>query len=102
MKNHESTIRDAAMLALQLTRAAFRRDPHFLMHEVAGKMIEEQGMSRATAYRYVRSAIDFLGIAYDNDPERNKKRRERVGEGLNNARAYGWQNGAPGRERRSI
>lgn len=65
------------------------RDPHFLMGELAEGVVLRYGCSRACAYRYLRLAVDVLGIPYEGDPLRSKRRNERSLDGKQNARARG-------------
>lgn len=92
---------ELAMRVLVAVQDAYRRDKHFVMFDLAGNVCDELSISRATAYRHMRSAIDVLGISYDDDPVRDRARREKMGSGSVDARTYGWPNGAPGRPRKA-
>jgi len=98
-KKHELTTRQCAMYALLAVQEAYKRDPAFLMSDVAKALQGQYGMCRATAFRYMRTAVDVLCIAYDTSEARRLKIADRMEEGWGDARAYGYPNGKPGRPR---
>lgn len=95
-KRHEMTACELAMRVLLDVQATAKHHPHFLMGEVTERLCEEFNASRATIFRRVREAVDMLGIAYDSDPERAKRSRDRISNGIGNDRMCGWPNGRPG------
>lgn len=80
---------DLAMRVVLAVQERQARDPHFLMGELAEGVVLRYGCSRACAFRYLRMAVDVLGIPYENDPLRSKRRNERSLGGKQNARARG-------------
>lgn len=76
------------------TRASHNSD--FLMCDMADGLVEEFGMSRATAFRYIRTAIDVLGISYGMTNARSVRIGERKSEGHSKAKMTGYPNGRPG------
>lgn len=69
------------------------RDPHFLMGDMVEGVSDRYGCSRACAYRYLRIAVDVLGITYDDDPIRIERQRERLLDARENSRVYGGRIG---------
>ncbi|WP_233202503.1 hypothetical protein [Dyella sp. AD56] len=84
-----------AMRVLVAVQDAYRRDKHFLMGDIADAVCDELRISRATASRHMRTALDVLAVPYDDDPIRAKAIREKQAARLNDARACGWPNGVP-------
>lgn len=67
MKNHQYRAPELGMRVLEMTREHATRHPAFLMGDIAARVVDRYGASLATAYRYVRTAVDVLGIDYDHD-----------------------------------
>lgn len=65
MKRHEFRITELAMRAMIFVQRATRGDD-WLMTDVAEKMQGEFGISRATAFRMLRTSMDVLSIGYEN------------------------------------
>lgn len=95
-KMHQFQPRELGMRVYELTREHARRHPDFLIGDIAGRVVERYGTCRATAYRYVRTAVDVLGIAYDANERLKTHRADRCADGLANAQCAGWPNGKPG------
>lgn len=71
------TIPECAMTVLMIVQAAHRRDSHFLIRDIAHEATSQMPISRATAYRLARMAIDLLAIPYDCDEVRMARTKER-------------------------
>lgn len=71
---------ELAMRVLLLVQRAQRSDPHFIIRDAAANAMEQFGLSRATAYRLVRKAIDVLCIPYDHDEIRRQRTLQCVGD----------------------
>lgn len=99
MKKHEQSPITLAMRIYERVKVRAKHNSDFLMCDMADGLIEEFGMSRATAFRYIRSAIDVLGIPYDKSAGRKALMRERMSEGHANAKLMKFPNGKPGGHR---
>lgn len=89
------------MYALLAVQDAHKRDPHFLMCDLAYKLCSDHGISRATAFRQLRTAIDILCISYEEDQVRRLKKNDHQSAGLAKARMCRYPNGLPGRMRKA-
>jgi hypothetical protein len=98
-KVHQFRATELGMLVYEMTREHARCHPDFLMGDIADRVVERYGTCRATAYRYVRTAVDVLGIDYDAVARMKLHRSDRCADGLADARCAGRPNGKPGRER---
>src|SRR5690349_6539175 len=63
--NPDMRSREASMRCLLIVQAEMSKNPLALMGDMADRCMERLRLSRASAYRYVREAIDILGIPYD-------------------------------------
>lgn len=95
-KTHQLGVRELSMQVYEITRLRAAKDPDFMMCEIADIVIARFDTSRATAFRYIRAAVDVLCIDYGNTPPRIAKHIERTIDGLAEARGSGWPNGKPG------
>lgn len=77
---HDITATERAMRILLIVQAMQKRDPHFIIRDAVSAAMDEISTSRATAYRFVRQAIDILCIPYDHDEVRRKRTLQRVGD----------------------
>lgn len=68
-----------AMLVLKAVEREERINPQWVMADLANRLGDELGASRATIFRYVRSAVDVLGIHYQRGDQRPWYRRQTAG-----------------------
>ena len=62
---------EVAMRVLARVQGEAKSNPKFRMVDVANTASVDLGLSRASAYRYVRTAIDVLGLHYKPVPSRH-------------------------------
>lgn len=96
MNKHQFRTSELSMRVLEMTREHAHRQPEFLMKDIARRVVERYGTSLATAYRYVRTAVDVLGIDYDVSARMKAHHADRTADGQADARCFGWPNGKPG------
>lgn len=96
MKKHEQAPIVLAMIIYERVRIRSAHNADFLMCDMTDGLMEEFGLSRPTAYRYLRAAVDTLGISYDRTRGRLEKLGERKASGLYKAKIQGFPNGKPG------
>ena len=89
---------ELGMRVLLMVQSAVARDQDFLLADVARAAEGRFGISRATAFRQVRRAVDVLAIPYHWSATRAARIDERRSEGQANARLIGH---VPGRKRRA-
>lgn len=77
------------MRVLLMVQSAVALDQDFLLADVAQAAEDRFGISRATAFRQVRRAIDVLAIPYHWTPVRQARIDVRRDEGQANARVIG-------------
>lgn len=72
MPNHhfQLTPCEASMRVLKTVEREARKNPYWTMTSLLGELQEEMGLSRATAHRYMRTAVDVLGIHYEKADRR--------------------------------
>ena len=92
MKKHEHLPTELAMRTLLIVQAHAAAHPDFMMGEIARPMMERFGISRATAYRMVSTAVDVLCIPVV-DWHRHPRFGERVVEGQDRAKTQGRRSG---------
>lgn len=61
---------EAAMRCLKAVERDVRNNPMWTMAGTAKALCNDLGLSMPTAYRYVRTAIDVLGIHYERADHR--------------------------------
>ena len=62
------------MHSVLLVKEISARVPGFTMGEIVQRLCRDFGIGRASAFRYVRRAIDVLGIHYDHNDAMRKVR----------------------------
>lgn len=78
--SRDITTPECAMRVLLLVQRAQQRDPHFLIRDAVTDAMDKFSLSRASAYRLVRQAIDVLCIPYDHDEIRRERTLQRIGD----------------------
>jgi hypothetical protein len=96
MKKHDHSPVILAMIIYERVRTRAAHDADFLMCDMTDSLTDEFGLSRATAYRYLRAAVDTLGIFYGSTKGRLEKLSERKSSGTFKASIQGFPNGRPG------
>jgi hypothetical protein len=96
MKKHDQAPVVLAMLIYERVRTRTAHNPDFLMCDMTDGLMDEFGISRATAYRYLRVAVDTLGISYDMTKGRIEKLGERKAAGIHKAKIQRFPKGKPG------
>ena len=74
VRRHQMATIEAAMHSVLAVKEISARVPNFTMGEVVQRLCCDFDMGRATAFRYVRRAIDVLGIHYDPNDEQRRVR----------------------------
>jgi hypothetical protein len=86
-KAHQLSVRELAMRSMEITRAHVADHPDFMMADIANRLTARYGISRASAFRYVRVAVDVLAIHYDHNERMRKQQSFRVADGIAEARS---------------